>query len=113
MAASWMPARCSGVESSLRPDARGGSDSCDGRGDEGKCGDQYGDGRNIVSALVAINTAICTPALVAPICDGHNDGRCNGREEFRESGFQKQGRPGLASGADLTGQLRRGAGAHT
>ena len=49
----------------------------DGRGNVCECTDQNGDGRNTVSDLVAINTAIFNPALATPLCDGNNDGLCN------------------------------------
>jgi hypothetical protein len=49
----------------------------DGRGNLCECTDQNGDGRNTVTDLVAINTAIFNPALVTALCDGNNDGACN------------------------------------
>jgi len=49
----------------------------DGRGDVCECTDQNGDGKNTVSDLVAINTAIFNPSLATPLCDGNNDGLCN------------------------------------
>jgi hypothetical protein len=49
----------------------------DGRGDACECTDQDGDGRNTVSDLVAISTAIFNPGLATPLCDGNGDGKCN------------------------------------
>ena len=49
----------------------------DGRGNACECTDQNGDGKNTVSDLVAINTAIFSPTLATPLCDGNNDGVCN------------------------------------
>jgi hypothetical protein len=49
----------------------------DQRGNPCECTDQNGDGRNTVSDLVAINTAIFNPSLATPLCDGNNDGLCN------------------------------------
>jgi hypothetical protein len=49
----------------------------DGRGNACECTDQNGDGRNTVSDLVAISTAIFNPGMVTPLCDGNNDGKCD------------------------------------
>ena len=49
----------------------------DGRGNACECTDQNGDGRNTVSDLVAINTAIFNPASATPLCDGNNDRKCD------------------------------------
>ena len=49
----------------------------DHRGDACECGDQDGDGKNTVSDLVAINSAIFNPVLATPLCDANGDGLCN------------------------------------
>jgi hypothetical protein len=49
----------------------------DGRGNQCECTDQNGDGRNTVSDLIAINSAIFNPGQATPLCDGNNDGLCN------------------------------------
>jgi hypothetical protein len=61
----------------LYPTADTADTDGDGRGDECECTDQNGDGRNTVSDLVAINSAIFNPGLATPLCDGNNDGLCN------------------------------------
>lgn len=49
----------------------------DGRGNECECTDQDGNGRNTVSDIIAINTAIFNPGQATALCDGNNDGLCN------------------------------------
>ena len=48
-----------------------------GIGNVCECSDQTGEGLVTVTDIVAINTAIFTPSLASPLCDGNNDRRCN------------------------------------